>query len=334
MLQSPHDRLFKGIFGNPRHARQVLRTALPRSLARHIDFRTLRLQDGSYVQESLAMRYSDLLFSARAAGHSVRLYLLFEHQSEPDPLMAFRLMRYMTDIWHDFLDEHPNATRLPAIIPVVLHHGAGGWTSSTALEALYDLPDELCQIFAPVVPRFSFILDDLAAQTDQDIRRRAIGAIPTLVLWMFKHARDPALEGDRMVTAMREHIKDLLFETLRARTGLHALAMLMRYTLEVTGVQSETLGHFLETDIDPQAREILMTAAERLRQEGHQRGRAEGLAEGLAEGRRAVLIKLLGLRFGPLPAAVISRIEQADIEHLDAWSERVLSAESLSDVLD
>lgn len=250
--------------------------------------------------------------------------------------MPFRLLRYMVAIWEKYLQEHPEATLLPAIIPVVLHHGPGGWTSATSMAELYDLSAELYALFGPVLPSLSFVVDDLAAQTDEDLHRRAIGAIPTLVLWMFKHAREKDSDGSQIIHAMRAHVRELMRETLRARTGLHALAMLMRYILEVTGVEPAALGHFLTTDINPHVHEVLMTAAERLRQEGRaeglETGRAEGLETGRAAGQRGVLIKQLGLRFGPLSRAALERLEAADSAQLDAWSERVLSAGSLAEV--
>lgn len=70
------------------------------------------------------------------------------------------------------------------------------------------------------------------------------------------------------------------------------------------------------------------------RQEGRLEGRQEGRLEGLQHGEARVLTPLLRLRFGELPTAEQRRIEQADAETLLRWSERVLTARSLSEVLD
>ncbi|KYF63223.1 hypothetical protein BE11_46980 [Sorangium cellulosum] len=58
---------------------------------------------------------------ARSGGSALEL---FEHQSTTHPLMAFRLLEYMVRIWKGHLERHPRSTRLPAILPVVLHHSA------------------------------------------------------------------------------------------------------------------------------------------------------------------------------------------------------------------
>jgi hypothetical protein len=46
-------------------------------------------------------------FTIRCNGHAAFLYVLFEHQSTNDPLMAFRLLRYLVRIWEAVLVE-PN----------------------------------------------------------------------------------------------------------------------------------------------------------------------------------------------------------------------------------
>ncbi len=77
-------------------------------------------------------------------------------------------------------------------------------------------------------------------------------------------------------------------------------------------------------------RRIIMSTAERLRAEG----RAEGEAKGRAEGRAASLSRLLAQRFGPLPASAQLRIRTADIDTLDRWLGRLLSAPDLDAVFE
>ncbi|MCC6897881.1 MAG: DUF4351 domain-containing protein [Polyangiaceae bacterium] len=60
--------------------------------------------------------------------------------------------------------------------------------------------------------------------------------------------------------------------------------------------------------------------------------RAEGEAKGKAEGKAEVLIRLLHLKFGPVPAAAAERVRSAPVSDLDRWVERVLTAASLDAV--
>jgi hypothetical protein len=50
--------------------------------------------------------------------------------------------------------------------------------------------------------------------------------------------------------------------------------------------------------------------------------------------RRALLLKLLGTRFGALPASLVARVEAADLAELDGWFERGITAPSLLAVFD
>lgn len=62
--------------------------------------------------------------------------------------------------------------------------------------------------------------------------------------------------------------------------------------------------------------------------------RLEGRAEGRVEGRAQMLLDQLAARFGRVPAAVKARITAADEATLTRWSLRVLTAPTLSAVLD
>ena len=73
--------------------------------------------------------------------------------------------------------------------------------------------------------------------------------------------------------------------------------------------------------------------AERFIQQGLEQGRQEGREEGIGQGEARILLRLLTLKFGPVPESVRSRVESADAETLLRWSEQVLSADRLEDVV-
>jgi hypothetical protein len=63
------------------------------------------------------------------------------------------------------------------------------------------------------------------------------------------------------------------------------------------------------------------------------KARREGERQGEREGARTVILKLLRLRFGELPAAAVARVEAAEVPELEAWLERILTASRLEDVI-
>lgn len=68
-------------------------------------------------------------------------------------------------------------------------------------------------------------------------------------------------------------------------------------------------------------------------QQGIQRGKEEGKEEGKQEGEAVMLLRLLQLKFGDVPTAIRQEIERADAQTLLQWSERVLTATRIEQVI-
>jgi len=67
-------------------------------------------------------------------------------------------------------------------------------------------------------------------------------------------------------------------------------------------------------------------------EKGVQQGRQEGRLEGRLEGESRLLARLLTRRFGTLPVAVAEKLAKATEAELEAWSDAVLTAETLDAV--
>jgi hypothetical protein len=66
--------------------------------------------------------------------------------------------------------------------------------------------------------------------------------------------------------------------------------------------------------------------------EGRALGLKQGMAKGVVLGEARLLTKQLTLRFGPLPAEVTARMEEADTDALETWAGRLLDARTLDEV--
>jgi hypothetical protein len=153
-----HDNLVKHAFSDVENARGVLATALPAAIVARIDLSSLNLRPGTFVDENLEDRYSDLLYAARISGREALLYLLWEHKSVPEPFTPLQVMRYMVRIWDQHLASLPKkkrgeVPRLPVIVPIVLHHGREGWTAAVTFEEMLDADADLLAALGEHVPR-------------------------------------------------------------------------------------------------------------------------------------------------------------------------------------
>jgi predicted transposase YdaD len=337
---NPHDALFKAVLGKAEHARGALRAVIPAAVAEAFDWETLALCPGNFVDARLRERFTDVLFTVTwSGGGEALVYVLFEHQSTVDERMAFRLMRYLVHIWERWLTDHPRAASLPLILPVVLYHGAEPWSAPMAFDALLDIPEAARPAVAPHLPRFSYLVDDLSAIPDAELRARAMmTALGKLVVACFKHARRRA-DLLEVLSGWGDVVRDVA----TAPNGLEALALVVRYILLVNDhVEPEEIRAFLDRVAGPEAKESIMTAGERLIEQGKelgiQQGKELGIQQGkelgIQQGERALLLRLLRKRFGnAVDADVERRVEAATTEQIATWAERVLSATTLTELL-
>jgi predicted transposase/invertase (TIGR01784 family) len=324
--KQPHDALFQRTFSEVEHAEAEFRAVLPASLVALTNFSTLALCAGSYVDEALSGSQSDLLFSVQVSDKPALLYVLFEHQSSPDKLMPLRLLRYVVRILERHVEGKPadEALPLPVVVPLVLHHSESGWSAALRLEELFD--GQLIQAagIAELIPRLSFVLDDLSQITDEQLESRALGLLPALSLWALRDARNPV----RLVQSLG-HWAAAMAELLRAPNGREALWTLFRYiSLVADDSVATTLSQALDA-AQPEVKEALMTLAEKWKAEGE----AKGIAKGEAKGRMETLRKQLTLKFGELPESAARRLASASEAELDRWVELVLAADTLDAVL-
>lgn len=318
-VSNPHDALFKAAFSETKHAAGLLRCLIPAAVVRHVNWRTLRRIPGTFVDVGVPERQSDLLFSARlSGGESVLLYLV-EHQSEPDPRMAWRLYEYIARIWAAWEKEHPEEPALPAVIPVVVHHGAGGWRGPTSLGEMYRLDPETRSALTPHLPQLRFVLDDLGALSMAELEQRPMTDFGRLVLLCLQRARiSPDIVRD--LARWLESIG----RVLRGPGGRRAVGRVVRYILGVSAAEPTKVRALLEGGFGREGREAYMTGADILR--------AEGRAEGEVEGQVKTLLRQLTRRFGKLDAATVKRLRSASREDLDRITDGVITAPTLADV--
>jgi len=300
---------------------------LPPALSARLDWSSLALQPASFVDERLSGREADLLFTVRCEGHSALLYVLCEHQSTSDPLMAFRLLRYLVRIWEAVLLAQPDRLLLPAIIPVVVHHSSSGWTAATDLCSLIDLDAETLALLGTYVPQFRFVLDDLSRADDAALRARSLTALAAAGLMLLSRGR----RASNLLDELRRW-SDVFGQVAQAASGIEALSALLEYVFRVGEVLPEALRE-LALQLGPAAHEAYMTAAQKLTAEAEARAEARGEARGEVKGKAELLLRLLGLRFGSLSDAARDQVLHAPPERLDLWAERVITAHSLEEVL-
>ena len=315
-----HDRVFRQQLGSsPVDLASVLRSVLPPRLVPLLALEGSEVVDGTFIDDELRERQCDVLLRTRVNGHEGFVYVLVEHQSTPDPLMAYRVHRYMGRIWERYLREHPKATRLPLILPVVIYQGPRPWTAAVELRDVLDVDPQVAEAAAEFLPGQRFLLEDLTQVETAALRNWSLTPPARMTLVVLKIA--PGNPG--MAEDLWEWVDDLLALAER-HDAKERLGGLFTYSLGASKAPVETLRP-IAARLGREAEEVLMTTAEDLRAEGRVEGRVEGVA--------SVLVRQLTRKFGPLPESIQAAIRAASLEQLEVWTDKVLVAASLDEVL-
>jgi len=284
-LHQPHDKLVKSTFSDPDNARAFLQAHLPSKLVRHMDWTSLSLLSGSFIDPEFAATSSDLLFTAKIDGHPAFLYILFEHQNQEDSLIGLRLLTYMVRIWNDYLRANPGATKLPAILPLVLAQDNKPWKSSTRFADLIDIPEGAGEM-KKHIPDFEFQLVELFRMPFEKILGTPMGILTLR-----------ALKAEKLQALLDDPVWD---ETLLIQLPSASFEMLMRYILD-RDLDKPAFRRKLQTLRNPSLSKNAMSLAEQFRQEGRQ--------EGLVFSQQQAILEALEIRFRRVPEGLRQEIE-------------------------
>ena len=281
-ITNAHDQFFRTAMGYKRVAQDFLKAWLPTDLCQKVNFEQLEMQPRSHINDIRKESAVDVLFKTMIENHEAYIYLLLEHQSTPDPLMPFRILKYMCNIIDHHLQTH-DGKKIPLIYPLVIYHGKRKYPFSTDLSDLVDAPPSL-------IARYflkPFQLIDLGQIDDETLKQHAWSGVMEFAL---KHifARD--------ILPWLKDIADNLHQLDNAG-GRDFIAIVLQYLLE-RGELSDKEAFFklIDTQISHEVGEKIMSLAEQLKEEGRIEKEKEIALRMLEEGSDpAFVAKVTGL---------------------------------------
>lgn len=284
---------------------------LPEQIKQQISLETLTISKDSFIDKELRHHFSDLLYTVKHRQSDLHLYLLFEHKSSPDHWIGLQLLRYMVRIWELFRKQNPKTQKLPVIIPLVLYHGRNTWSTPKTFNALLAQDDDFLKQYTP---DFQYLLHDFSFRSNKQIKGEALTCLTLLAL---RHIFDPHL-SDKL-----PEIINLLQDVNSRKTALEILETLLRYVVKGTKCYTENdiIEILAHTTIEDN---IMKTFIDEYIEQGVQKGMQKGMHK--------VLSTQLTHRFGTLPKWATEKIDEANIDTLERWFLKVLSAEKLDEV--
>ncbi|AVX38810.1 Rpn family recombination-promoting nuclease/putative transposase [Yersinia massiliensis] len=256
-ISAPHDAIFKQFLTHLQTARDFLEIHLPPELRQICDLNTLQLESGSFVENDLKAYYSDVLYSLKTQMQDGYIYALIEHQSSPDKQMAFRLMRYAIAAMQRHLEA--GNEKLPLVIPILFYHGqVTPYPYSMNWLQAFSSPIMAGKLYSSDFP----LVDVTVIPDDEIMTHRSIAMLELLQ----KHIRrrDLSKLSDRLVILLS-----------RGYNTDDQLVSLINYMLQ-DGEDSVPKTFIWDlARRSPQHKELLMSIADKLKQEGHQEGAQE-----------------------------------------------------------
>lgn len=310
-MPNPHDRFFKELFSQLDTATDFIRHYLPEHLVEAIDLTTLEIVKESFVDEELRQYFSDLLLRVKLTnGGEAFIYILLEHKSSPDDLVALQLLIYLARIWQPNLRDKTKP--LPLIFPVVFYHGEESWNVSRSFNALFDFGG--LEPLREYAPEFKYHLCDLSKIEVAKGEARLRAGLAVL-----KYSR-----SDELPSRLRE-----IFETIRQLPEWRVMGYIRTVLKYLVNVKNNLTWEIVElelgTALPEQKGEIMKSLAEEWIEEGEQRGEQKGMAK--------LVLRRLHRHFGILEAELQEQIRSLSTEQLENLDEALSNFTSRDDLL-
>lgn len=286
---NPHDRFFREAFADPDLAADFLAHYLPAEAAGQLDPTVLVPDSETFVDDELRGAQGDLLLRVGLrGGGDAWIYVLIEHKSYPDRMVAFQLLRYLVRIWErDARRDAGSPAELRPILPIVLYHGRRPWRAPTRLGALF----AGAELLRPHLPELEVVLVDLTARSEAEI----VGRVRLRVVLLTLRA---IFRPD--LAARLPRILALLADVIHQPTAAGTLRVVLRYVAQAgTTITEPELRQAVVAALQRGGDESMTTIAEQWVAQGFAKGIEQGLHRGLLQAIELALRERFG---GPSPA--------------------------------
>lgn len=312
-----HDGGYKLLFSHARMVEDLIKGFVREDWVEDLDFSSLeKLPTSFFNNKKGEHRESDVLWRLRwGKGPWLYVYILLEFQSTVDRYMAVRMLTYVGLLYQDLIRRKlvgPDG-RLPPVLPVVLYNGDAAWGAARDVASLVgDGPAELERYR----PRLEYFLVD-----EGRIAGSELESLRNVAAALFRLERSRELEDIRRVLeALLEWLGHEEHKELQRSFASWICNVLLR--ARMPGVEIAEMGDLLEVNTMLANRVVEWT------QEWERGGVEKTLSK-----VRAVLIRHIEARFGPLSDDARERLEETDsVEALVEMMGRVPLARSLDDL--
>jgi hypothetical protein len=332
MVRKFANNSYRYLFRHPDNVAELLSWREPK-IARRIPFGKMTVLSDTFVAADFAALESDVLLKSpfrlrRGADGTIEVFILIEHQSEPDERMIFRVIRYVILIYErqasDWLKTHANLRgfEFDPVWPIVFYSGTRSWTRIEPMRELV----RGGKLFEKRLPHLEPDFINLSTTTQEELQSK-IGTLGW-ILWLFQQRKQKADAFRDVLTHVVQRIDNLPAKSSGRWEYLLWYAHALIYHVR-EGDERRQMVEFIRktvrTSKQAEVEAMSKTIAEVIKE--------EGFLEGALSSKRETLMRLLWVRFKRVPETVQAEINATqDIEKLAGWLDEVVLAKHLSDM--
>lgn len=278
LTRIPHDEFFKRNIADLSIAKDFFTAHLPQIILNQIQLDTLHMESTVFIDEELKSRLDDMLYRVKLHHHEdeAYLYLLVDHQSTPDPLMAFRLTYYIMQV----LDRHVREAKrkkvsplpLPLIWSAVFYNGQDIYDKERCLFKLFGE----YEAFAEKLFTEPFNLIDVSLEANVDLRGQRWASV---LSWCMRHSSQR--EFLSYIPTLGYLLRDLAIQV--GDTRFKSMVYYIISSLE-TSASKDTVIKALLKELPSEFMGDVMTLGEQIFHEGEMKGELKGELKGVAIG--------------------------------------------------
>jgi predicted transposase/invertase (TIGR01784 family) len=259
MIPNPHDKYFKQLFSQKAEMQEFLEKGLPQ-VAKLLDLNTLELDTTSYIDKSLNVGFSDLVYSCNYYQNiHLKICLLFEHKSYAVTNPYLQMLGYMLKIWEQNIKQEQ---KLMPVIPILFYHAKDTWNYQPFENYFGEIGSDLKQY----LPIFKYELVNTINWSDAEIQKMFSLVSLKIGVLVMKHIFDDP-------TYLLNELSKLfigLTQLLETESGKGFFQTTVLYFLNTTKIKREQLKEKL-AEISEEAVELVETGGMILRREGAER---------------------------------------------------------------
>jgi predicted transposase/invertase (TIGR01784 family) len=183
--KNPHDKLFKTLMREKVFAQAFMQQHFSKKELSLIDIYSLQLCSASFLNVKGDEYHSDIVYQVNMAQQGTGYVIfLFEHQSQPDKLLAFRLLEYQVFLMRQHIQQ--GHSQLPVVMSVVFYNGVQSpYPYSTDILDCFENPE-----LAREYTNKPFKLIDVTTMSDETLKNNIVTAPAQIIM---KHIRDKDL---------------------------------------------------------------------------------------------------------------------------------------------